>query len=72
MLEGRFTPEGFRMTKPGRIMTNTMVTAFEALGIAPKGSKKVSDILNATAIDLVDGGKLNLFTPSYFYLARKK
>ena len=33
---------------------------------------QVSALLNATAYDLVDGGKLELFTPSYFFVARKK
>ena len=33
---------------------------------------QVSALLNATAYDLVDGGKLELFTPSYFFIARKK
>ena len=32
----------------------------------------VSAMLNATAIDLVEGGKREIFTPSYFFLARKK
>ncbi len=35
------------------------------------GTSKISAILNATAIDLVAGGKEEIFTPSYFFLARK-
>jgi sterol 24-C-methyltransferase len=71
-LNGKMSLSGFRMTRIGRICTHTMVTILEFLGIAPKGSVRVSALLNATAIDLVDGGKLEIFTPSYFFIAKKK
>jgi sterol 24-C-methyltransferase len=48
------------------------VTLLEFLGIAPKGSVAISSILNATALDLVEGGVLDIFTPGYLFLARKK
>jgi sterol 24-C-methyltransferase len=71
-LNGNYSLQGFRMTWVGRLCTHTMVTVLEFVGIAPKGSSRVSALLNATALDLVDGGKLEIFTPSYFFLARKK
>ena len=71
-LNGKFTLSGFRMTNLGRNCTHAMVTALETLRIAPKGTTHVSAMLNATALDLVEGGKQELFTPSYFFLARKK
>jgi sterol 24-C-methyltransferase len=71
-LNGSFTLSGFRMTWLGRNCTHALVTTLETLGIAPKGTVRVSALLNATAIDLVDGGKDEIFTPSYFFLARKK
>lgn len=71
-LNGKFTLSGFRMTRPGRICTHVMVSVLEFLGIAPQGTTRVSALLNATAIDLVDGGKQEIFTPSFFFLARKK
>jgi sterol 24-C-methyltransferase len=71
-LDGSFTPSGFRMTRLGRLCTHAMVTTLEFLTIAPKGTVRVSSLLNATAIDLVDGGKQEIFTPSFFFLARKK
>ena len=49
-----------------------MVSLLETLRIAPKGTTHVSAMLNATALDLVEGGKQELFTPSYFFVARKK
>ncbi len=60
------------MTWVGRLVTHSMVWTLELLRIAPAGSTQVSALLNATALDLVDGGKLEIFTPSFFFLARKK
>eukprot|EP00986_Skeletonema_menzelii_P000774 scaffold220_cov135-Skeletonema_menzelii.AAC.3 len=71
-LNGSFTLSGFRMTHFGRICTHSLVTALEFLRIAPKGSVRVSALLNATALDLVEGGREEIFTPSFFFLARKK
>jgi sterol 24-C-methyltransferase len=70
-LTGKMTLGGFRMTWLGRAVTHALVTVLETLRIAPKGTAKISAILNATAVDLVDGGKLEIFTPSFFFLARK-
>jgi len=63
---------GFRMTHIGRICTHAMVTLLEKCRIAPKGTTHVSAMLNATALDLVAGGKKEMFTPSFFFLAKKK
>jgi len=71
-LGGSYSLSGFRMTYLGRLVTHSMVWTLELLRIAPAGSTKVSSLLNATAIDLVDGGKDAIFTPSYFVLGKKK
>jgi len=71
-LNGKMSLSGFRMTHIGRMCTHCMVWTLELLRIAPEGTTRVSALLNATAIDLCDGGKLEIFTPSYFFLARKK
>lgn len=71
-LKGEMTLKGFRMTHVGRICTHFLVNILEAIRIAPKGTVQVSALLNATALDLVEAGEKELFTPSYFYLARKK
>lgn len=68
---GKMTLSGFRMTLLGRNCTHAFVFILECLGIAPRGSTKVSALLNKTAIDLVDGGKLKIFTPSWFFIGRK-
>jgi len=71
-LNGKMSLSGFRMTHIGRLCTHAMVFTLETIGIAPNGSTRVSALLNATAIDLCDGGKAEIFTPSYFFIARKK
>ncbi|CAM9177007.1 unnamed protein product [Ectocarpus sp. 6 AP-2014] len=63
---------GFRQTHLGRVCTHGLVCTMEMLRIAPKGSAQVSTLLNKTAIDLVKSGQLEIFTPSYFFAARKK
>ena len=62
---------GFRMTPIGRAITHLFVQTLELLRIAPEGSVRVSKMLNDTAIDLANGGKLEIFSPDYFFLARK-
>jgi len=72
-LVGKLTSlEGIRMSWLGRQMTYAFVWTLELLRIAPSGTTKVSALLNATALDLVESGQLEIFTPSYFFLARKK
>jgi sterol 24-C-methyltransferase len=70
-LNGSMSITGFRMTYLGRCCTHALITVLETLRLAPKGSTEVSRLLNETAIDLCEGGKLEIFTPSYFFLARK-
>lgn len=71
-LNGKMSIQGFRMTYLGRLVTHSMVWILETIGIAPAGSVRVSALLNATALDLVSGGQLEIFTPSFFFVAKKK
>lgn len=71
-LTGKMSLSGFRMTHVGRVCTHAMVWFLELIRIAPSGSTKISALLNATALDLVEGGQREIFTPSFFFLARKK
>lgn len=71
-LEGSSSLSGFRMTWLGRCFTHALVVVLETLHIAPAGSIQVSKLLNDTALDLVAGGREGIFTPSYFFIARKK
>ena len=43
----------------------------EALGIVPKGTVRVSGLLNLCATAMVASGRLGIFTPMYFVYARK-
>lgn len=45
--------------------------ALEAAGVAPKGSLEVATMLERAADGLVAGGKKGIFTPLFFFLARK-
>jgi len=71
-LKGGFSFNGFRMSRVGRICTHMSVKTLEFIRVAPKGSTRVSALLNATALDLVEAGEKELFTPSYFFKAVKK
>jgi len=70
-LAANYTLSGFRYTRVGRTLTAQMLRVFEKVGLAPKGSLETAEMLNATAEDLVDGGRENIFTPSFFIMARK-
>ena len=58
-------------TPVGRALTNLILRVGERVRLVPKGSRAVSTLLNAAADALVEGGKAGVFTPLYFFLARK-
>lgn len=53
-----------------RALTRRVVALLERLKLAPKGSKKVSDMLNEAADALVEAGELGIFTPMALLVAR--
>ncbi len=55
----------------GRWVTNHALGILEKVGIAPKGTQAVSNMLNSGAEQLVRGGELGIFTPMFFFHARK-
>ena len=55
----------------GRALTNLTLRAGERLRLFPEGSRAVSTLLNAAADALVEGGRSGIFTPMFFFLARK-
>ncbi|KAL1363920.1 hypothetical protein HN51_012089 [Arachis hypogaea] len=69
--KNHFSLSSFRLTAVGRFFTRNMVKALEFAGLAPKGSLRVQDFLEKAAEGLVEGGKKEIFTPMYFFLARK-
>ncbi|XP_007028764.2 PREDICTED: cycloartenol-C-24-methyltransferase isoform X1 [Theobroma cacao] len=66
-----FSPSNFRVTAFGRFVTRNMVKILEFLGLAPEGSQRVQHFLEKAADALVEGGRKGIFTPMYFFLARK-
>ncbi|CAN1342310.1 Cycloartenol-C-24-methyltransferase 1 [Linum perenne] len=69
--KSHFSLSSFRLTAAGRFFTKNLVKALEYVGLAPKGSQRVQDFLEKAAEGLVDGGKKEIFTPMFFFLARK-
>jgi sterol 24-C-methyltransferase len=70
-LSGKWSLSGFKHTPAGRFLTNKLVRILEATRVAPKGTTAVSDFLNAGAMALVRGGETGIFTPMFFFHARK-
>ncbi len=58
-------------TPLGRALTNLTLRVGERLRLFPEGARAVSTILNAGADALVAGGRSGVFTPMFFFLARK-
>ncbi|PQQ04956.1 Cycloartenol-C-24-methyltransferase -like protein [Prunus yedoensis var. nudiflora] len=69
--KSRISFSSFRLTAVGRFITKNMVKALEFVGLAPPGSQRVQDFLEKAAEGLVEGGKREIFTPMYFFLAQK-
>jgi sterol 24-C-methyltransferase len=71
-LAGRFSWTGWKHMRVGRELTKRAVQLLEAVRIAPKGASEVSAMLNRAAVALVQGGETGIFTPMYFFHARKE
>ena len=71
-LQGNYTSLwGLKATPMGRWITMNMCSAMEFIRLAPKGSRQTADILEEAAVNLVRGGETGIFTPCYFFRARK-
>ena len=71
-LQGRdFTLGSLPRSPFGRALTKVAVTGMEALRIAPSGTSEVSHLLNVVADQLVEAGIKGVFTPIFFYQARR-
>ncbi|KAF9429129.1 Delta(24)-sterol C-methyltransferase [Entomortierella beljakovae] len=60
-----------RTTTPGRAFTTYMLKGLEALHLVAPGSAKVSGILQIAADALVESARIGIFTPMFFFVARK-
>ena len=71
-LQGRdLRPKSIPRTPAGRALTNLALRIAERMRLAPQGARDVSTMLNAGADALVAGGKTGIFTPMFFFIARK-
>jgi sterol 24-C-methyltransferase len=55
----------------GRWLTNRCLGLLELIKVVPAGAQSVSGMLNRGADALVRGGEMGIFTPMFFFLARK-
>lgn len=55
----------------GAKVTHSLCWALETMRLAPKGTTRVSSVLQKGAIGLIDGGKMDAFTPMYLLVGRK-
>lgn len=60
-----------RTSSFGRWLTTNVTGALETVGIAPKGSRKVTEALEQAAVHLVNGGREGIFTPMMLFVCRK-
>ncbi|KTW28703.1 sterol 24-C-methyltransferase [Pneumocystis jirovecii RU7] len=60
-----------RMTWLGRWFIGFFLNLMEFIGVAPKGCKKVNDVLLLAADALVDAGKQQIFSPMQMWVCRK-
>ncbi|OGM44128.1 putative tocopherol O-methyltransferase [Aspergillus bombycis] len=60
-----------RMTKAGRGAMGYLLWTLEMLRLAPSGTSETATELAGGGDNLVEGGRLGLFTPMYFMIGRK-
>ena len=63
--------QGLLLCRPGRLVTHLITVAMEGLRRAPAGSREVHRVLMRSGDALARSGELGIFTPAYFFLARK-
>lgn len=66
-----FSMSNFRASSLGRWFTRNMVWFLEKTWIAAQGSIGTLEILEKAADGLVRGGESGIFTPYFFFIARK-
>ena len=70
-LEAGLTPAGLRNGRAGAWLTHQLVQTLERLNLAPEGTLQMHDVLRLAQASLVEGGRARIFTPLYFWVARK-
>lgn len=71
-LQGRYLRlKSIPRTPIGRAATSLALGAAELFRLVPRGMAAASTLLNKAADALIEGGKSGVFTPMFFFLARK-
>ncbi len=70
-LKSGISVQGFRNSRTGAFLTHQIVRVLEALKVSPKGTVDAHGVLRLAQRALVEAGDLGIFTPMYFFLARK-
>ena len=65
------TLASFRASAVGRRLTHGSLWLLERLKLVPRGSSRVAAMLNVAGGAFAEAGRLGIFTPMYFILARK-
>jgi len=65
------SPPNFTRTPIGSFLSSYLVGGLERLRIIPEGTSGMHALIYQTAQDLKRGGQLEIFTPGFFFLARK-
>ena len=60
-----------RSSAGGRRLTHGSLWLLERLKVVPRGTTRVSSLLNLAAAAIAEAGRRGIFTPMYFVLARK-
>ncbi|HUM12626.1 MAG TPA: methyltransferase domain-containing protein [Myxococcaceae bacterium] len=70
-LTAGFSLTGFRNSRMGAFLSRQLIRLLEAVRLAPPGTTTVHDVLRLAQWSLVDAGRRGIFTPSFFWVARK-
>lgn len=60
-----------QFTSIGTWLMDRVLNGMEMIGLAPKGSQAVREMLRQAQLGLVAGGQQNTFTPMYLVVAKK-
>ena len=71
LIGSRMSLAGFRSSRLGRMVTHGALWTLERLRVVPRGTLRVSGLLNLCAEAIAEAGQLGIFTPMYFALVRK-
>ena len=66
-----FSLTGVRNSRAGAFLSRLLIRFLEAVRLAPPGTRTVHDVLRLAQWSLVEGGQKHIFTPSFFWIARK-